>query len=44
LNIKKQALLDFLTDTPDAYQHEMTEHFGISQIIARKAIKCFGIV
>ena len=30
--LREQALLDFLDDNPDAYQYEMAEHFGVSQM------------
>ncbi|MCL2855402.1 MAG: IS630 transposase-related protein [Defluviitaleaceae bacterium] len=41
--LKEQALLDFLKDNPDAYQYEMAEHFGVSQMAIWKALRRFGV-
>ena len=41
--LKEQALLDFLETNPDAYQHEMAEHFGVTQTAIWKALQRFGI-
>ena len=41
--LKEQDMLDFLADSPDAYQYEMAEHFGCSQVAICKALKRFGI-
>jgi len=41
--LKEQALLGFLEANPDAYQHEMAEHFGVTQTAIWKAFQRFGI-
>ena len=41
--IKEQDLITYLSANPDAYQHEMAKHFGVSQAAICKALKRFKI-
>jgi len=41
--LKKQDLLNYLEQNPDAYQYEMAEHFNVSQMAIWKVLKRFNI-